>query len=155
MPGRGYAVFEVAGNSSPFAGFASHSGGETNPVMRDVPSATRPATMISEPSGGLEFVALELTFSDKVSDGFLIDDALLYFQTWQLSPEAAGERREVAINWYNDPDLNTDSTIARHELTGAYPSAITFPEGERESDAPREFTVTLVHKGSSYIKTGA
>jgi hypothetical protein len=150
MAGKAFCVIKRGARA--LAAYASHSGGETNPVMREVPLSNRPATMIREPSGGQEFVALELTFGEKRDEGIFLEDPLVDFQDWQNQRDDQGrsQREDMSIIWYGDNEFTRE--IGRHNLKKCYPEAIKFPEGERGSSDAREFSVTIAHQGSEYVK---
>ncbi|MDX2007197.1 MAG: hypothetical protein SFU83_18310 [Meiothermus sp.] len=159
MAGKAYAALEI--DSRKFGVYASHTGGATHPITRQVALSSAPNTMVTEPTGGKEFEPLELTFEDRRDEGFLIDEVYAFFLEWQEEredkPGAEGgrsikvtARRDANIVWYSDADFA--EVIARHNLVRCWPERVSAIEGERSSPDVRSFTVTLAHRGSTYQK---
>lgn len=146
MAGKAYAVLYIDG--TPYPAYASHSGGQQNPNMRDVPLSNLPNTMRSEPTGGVTYVNLELSFQEKQDEGIFIDPLVVFFQTWQRDPDEVSRRKAVTVSWYKD--IGFTQLMGSLDIAGAYPVTVTPPDGERGSEDAREFSVELTHLGSAY-----
>jgi hypothetical protein len=147
MAGKGFATIEIDGNREPYAAVATVTGGATNYKTREVPSTKIGGTMVKEPTGGLEFEDLEITFQDREDQGILIDSLRQAMAEWRRD-SGDTRRRGIALAFYKDKTFS--KLLGRLEIISAWPSVITNPEIDRSSDDPREFTVTFIHQGSSY-----
>ncbi len=144
---KGYYTVEWDGSSGPIPFYGTHSGGETKAMSMEVYLSTRAGTKVDVPSGGLEFMPLELELMDLPAEGLFLESTMTELVTWNNSlKDGVYETRDVIVTRWANADFTT--VVQTLTLSQAWCKDYKFPEGDRKSNEVRTMTATITHQGS-------
>jgi hypothetical protein len=149
--GKGFYTFAI--ENQILVTYGTHKGGRTIAKSREVSMGTRAATMITVPSGGLEFEPLEVEFEERIDDDngdWSLETLLILLRDWNKGANKDTGRhlvKPMQLKIHKDPELQI--LKATYEFTDAWCMEYTWPEGDRSSDERRKLTAKFSHRGST------
>lgn len=149
-----YGVFKIDGKEYPV--IASVTGGDSQPVTRDVPAVNiqgkgvRPGSTIREQTGAWDYTPILITFMERTEQNYLLDDIHAEMLEWQRSPASAeNHRRACSLTFFRD-DALTVATRTRNWI-GVWPFRVSPLEYDIASRDARGFEMECDHQGDEYI----